>query len=149
MPIDQSKLLNLLQHNARASVSSLSKELFVSSPSVSDKIHKLEDLGIITGYLTKVNVKKLGYHVKAYISVNVEPNDKKAFADFLKKTPNIIFADEVTGDFNVMLCALFQESENLGDFINQIQQFGRTRTNLVFSSVLEYRGPHLNETTDI
>lgn len=149
MPIDQNRLLNLLQKNARISVSHLAKRLFVSSPSVSEKVHKLENEGLITGYLTQINVKKLGYHVKAYVSVNVEPSDKKAFAEFLERMPNIIFADVVTGDFNVMLCALFKESEDLETFVNDIQRFGRTRTNMVFSAVLDYRGLRLNEQNSV
>lgn len=145
MSINNNKLLNYLQHNARISVSQLAKRLFVSSPSVSEKIHKLERDGYITGYLTQVDVKKMGYHVKVYISVNVAPKDKERFATFITQSPNVIFADAVTGDFTVMLCALFKESEDLETFINQTQKFGPTRTNMVFSTVLAYRGVQLDE----
>ena len=145
MSINNNKLLNYLQQNARISVSQLAKRLFVSSPSVSEKVHKLERDGYITGYLTQINVKKLGYHVKVYVSVNVEPKDKQRFTTFLTQNPNVIFADVVTGDFTMMLCALFKESEDLETFINQVQKFGRTRTNMVFSAVLGNRGVKLDE----
>ena len=73
--IDQ-RIINLLQKNARASLKDLSKECFISSPAIAARINKLEKTGIITGYHSTINMEKIGFHVRAFIQVQLEPRKK-------------------------------------------------------------------------
>ena len=71
------KIIEMLQKNARTPVKEIAKEVFLSSPAVSARIEHLEKNGLITGYHAQINPVFLGYHIKAFINLEVEPNQKK------------------------------------------------------------------------
>ena len=78
-----SKLIMLLQQNARVSLKELAKEVFLTTPAVSARIEKLEKEGIITGYSAKINPIKLGYHITAFVNLELQPTQKKEFYPFI------------------------------------------------------------------
>lgn len=63
------KIIDLLQKDARLPVKDIAKEVFLSSPVVSNRIEKLEKAGIITGYHAQINYQAFGYHIKAFINL--------------------------------------------------------------------------------
>lgn len=71
------KIIEMLQKNARTPVKEIAKEVFLSSPAVSARIRHLEKNGLITGYHAQINPVFLGYHIKAFINLEVEPNQKR------------------------------------------------------------------------
>lgn len=138
------KIINLLQKNARASLKELSKECFISSPAIAARINKLEKSGIITGYHTSVNMEKIDFHVKAFIQVQLEPRQKQEFYPYIQQIPNVIECNCVTGDYSEIMEVVFSSTTDLDDFINTIQQrFGKTSTQIVFSTSVEHRGVRL------
>ena len=141
--IDQ-RIINLLQKNARASLKDLSKECFISSPAIAARINKLEKTGIITGYHSTINMEKIGFHVKAFIQVQLEPRQKQEFYPYIQSIPNVIECNCVTGDYSEIMEVVFPSTTNLDDFINTIQQrFGKTSTQIVFSTSVNHRGVKL------
>ena len=71
------KILKLLQENARVSLKTIAEKTFLSSPAVSARIEKLERDGIIAGYHAQVNPVKLGYHILAFIHLDVTPEEAR------------------------------------------------------------------------
>ena len=65
-------ILNILKHNARETASNISKEVHLSVSSVMNRIRQMEDSGIIKGYEVKVDSKKLGFDVTAFMEVSLE-----------------------------------------------------------------------------
>ena len=61
--------------------------MFLSSPSVSARIEKLEQEGVVTGYTAKVNPLYLNYHIEAFINLEVEPLQKPVFYPFIEAVP--------------------------------------------------------------
>ncbi|WP_267201974.1 Lrp/AsnC family transcriptional regulator [Limosilactobacillus kribbianus] len=138
------KIVNLLQQNARASLKDLSKECFISSPAIAARITKLERAGIITGYHSSINMEQIGFHVRAFIQVQLEPRQKQEFYPYIQSIPNVIECNCVTGDYSEIMEVVFPSTTNLDDFINTIQQrFGKTSTQIVFSTSVEHRGVEL------
>ena len=84
--IDKS-IIRILQENARTPVKDIAKEVFLSSPAVSARIERLEKRGILTGYHATVNPMLFGYHIKAFINLEVEPAQKKEFYPFIDRIP--------------------------------------------------------------
>ena len=83
------KILKLLQENARISLKAIAESTFLSSPAVSARIDKLEREGFISGYHAVVDPMKLGYHIIAFINLNVLPEDKpKFYACLLYTSPS-------------------------------------------------------------
>ena len=95
------KIIEMLQKNARTPVKEIAKEVFLSSPAVSARIEHLEKNGLITGYHAQINPVFLGYHIKAFINLEVEPNQKKDFYPFIQSIPNVIECNCVTGDYSM------------------------------------------------
>lgn len=138
------KLVSLLQQNARMPLKALAEQVFLSSPAVSARIERLEKEGIISGYEAKVNRLKLGYHIIAFINLDVMPAQKPEFYPFVKSCPNVVECNCVTGDFSMLLKVTFPSTQELDTFIGQLQQFGRTSTQIVFSTPVEPRGIDVN-----
>lgn len=133
------KIIKMLQKNARIPVKDIAKEVFLSSPAVSARIEHLEKSGIITGYHAQVDPTLLGYHIKAFINLEVEPSQKKVFYPFIQAIPNVIECNCVTGDYAMLIEVGFRSTVELDHFINELQQFGRTKTLIVFSTSVEHR----------
>ena len=103
----------------------------------------MEKEGIITGYQAQINPEALGYHIKAFINLEVAPEDKKEFYPYVKACPNVIECNCVTGDYSMILEVLFRSTVELDQFIGELQRFGRTKTLIVFSTSVEHRGIHV------
>ena len=139
------KILKLLQANARMSLKTIAENTFLSSPAVSARIERLEKEGIITGYHAMVDPMKLGYHILAFINLDVVPEDKPKSYAYAKEVPNVLECSCVTGDFSMLMKVAFQSTMELDMFIGQLQKFGKTSTQIVFSTHVGPRGMDVDE----
>ena len=134
------KIIEILQKDARTPVKDIAKEVFLSSPAVSTRIEKLEKAGIIVGYHAQINYLAFGYHIKAFINLEVEPKQKGEFYPDIQAQKNVVACNCVTGDYSMVIEVAFQTTVELDHFINELQQkFGRTKTLIVFSTSVEHR----------
>lgn len=137
------EILNILQENASTPIKEIAAHVFLSSPAVSARIERMERQGYILGYHAQVNPVALGYHIKAFISLEIEPIRKKEFYPYIKACRNVIECNCVTGDYSMLLEVLFSDTVALDQFIGELQSYGRTRTLIVFSTSVEHRGIQL------
>ena len=128
------EILQILQANARTSLTTIAEKTFHSSPAVSARIEKLEKDGIITGYQAQIDPVKLGYHIIAFINLNVLPEDKPKFYKYAESIPNILECSCVTGEFSMIMKVAFESTMQLDTFIGQLQKYGKTSTQIVFST---------------
>ena len=77
--------------------------------------------------------------VKAFINLEVKPEDKSEFYPFIEKIPNVIQCDCVTGDYSMLIQAAYRRPEELDHLVNELQKFGRTKTEIAFSTPIEHR----------
>ena len=138
------KLIDLLQKNARCSLKNLAKEVFLSTPAVSSRIFKLEESGVITGYSAHVDPLKLGYNIKAFINLEMSPKLKPKFYPFVAACPNVIECNCVTGNYSMLITVEYHTPVELDIFIGELQEFGNTQTQIVFSTAVENRGIDLS-----
>lgn len=138
------KLINLLEKNARYSLKSLAEEVFLSTPAVSARILKLEETGVIKGYSAKIDPVKLGYNVKAFINLEISPKQKPEFYPFIAACPNVIECNCVTGKYSMLITVLYHTTVELDVFIGELQKFGTTQTQIVFSTAVEHRGVNVS-----
>lgn len=139
------KIIELLQKNARFPLKHLAEEVFLSTPAVSSRIEKLQEAGIITGYTANINPIKLGYNIKAFINLEVSPKQKPEFYPFIESCPNVLECNCVTGKYSMLIKVAYHTTEELDAFINEIQKFGNTETQIVFSTAVEHRGINLSK----
>ena len=134
------QLIEMLQKNARTPLKVLAQTVFLSSPSVSARIARLEKEGIITGYTAQVNRIKLGYHITAFINLEVPPSKRHEFYDCIRSFPNVLECHRVSGEYSMLIKAAFPETEELDAFVGRLQSYGKTSTQVVFSNPVEPRG---------
>ena len=138
------QIIRTLQENARIPLKALAEKVFLSSPAVSARIERLEREGIITGYHASVDRLKLGYHITAFINLEVEPCQKQEFYPYIKKCPNVLECSCVTGNYSMLIKVAFPSTMELDTFIGHLQHYGKTSTQIVFSTVVEPRGIQTN-----
>ena len=82
----------------------------------------MEKEGIITGYHASVDPMKLGYHILAFIHLDVIPADKPKFYAYAAEVPNVLECCCVTGEYSMLMKVAFQSTMELDMFIDQLQQ---------------------------
>ena len=117
------KIVELLQENARIAIKEIAAQVFLSSPAVTARIERLE-----------------GYKIKAFVNLDLEPVQKEEFYPFIESVENVIECNCVTGEYSMLIEVEFLNTEELDDFINTLQKFGKTSTQIVFSTPVEHRG---------
>ena len=100
---------------------------------------------MITGYQAQVNPMKLGYHIIAFINLNVLPEDKQKFYKYAESIPNILECSSVTGEYYVMMKVAFESTMQLDQFLGQLQKFGKTSTQIVFATHVGPRGVQVQD----
>ena len=128
------KIVELLQEDARLPLKSIADKVSLTSPTVSARIDRLEKDGVITGYRASVNPEVFDYRIKAFINLEVEPVRKKEFYPYITDCPNVIECNCVTGNYSMLIKVSFASTQELDGFIGRLQKFGKTETQIVFSS---------------
>ncbi|MFT4007247.1 MAG: Lrp/AsnC family transcriptional regulator [Lacrimispora sp.] len=134
------KIVQTLQKNARASLKNIAESTFLSSPAVSARIEKLEREKIITGYHASVDPMKLGYHIIAFVNLDVSPVEKVQFYAYMDSIPNVLECNCVTGEYSMLVKVAFHSTMELDIFIGRLQKYGKTSTQIVFSTPVGPRG---------
>ena len=143
------KILKTLQDNARASLKAIAENTYLSSPAVSSRIEKLEKEKVITGYHAAVDPMKMGYHIIAFVNLDVAPTDKIKFYEDMRTNTNVLECNCVTGEFSMLVKVAFQSTIELDVYIGQLQKYGRTSTQIVFSTPVGPRGVDVSAELDI
>ena len=133
------KILKCLQTNSRQSNAEIARQVGVSSPAVSERIRKLEDAGIITGYSTRVDTLELGYQLKAFITLRAFMGKLKPFLSKVKTYDEVLNCYRITGNDNIVMEVVLRNQRHLEQFIDQLIVYGESRTQIVLSQVVEDR----------
>lgn len=135
------KILNMLQINGRVKRNVMAEEIGLSIPSVSERLHKLEEKKIIEGYYTKLNRKAFGYDIMVFILVYMESSKfYKEFIHNVEKHPQILEGHSILGQGSHILKVVVKDSEALEKLLAQIQSWHgvtRTVTSFILSTIKE------------
>ncbi|RKT70482.1 AsnC family transcriptional regulator [Saccharothrix variisporea] len=133
------KLLDLLQRDGRMTFTELAKRVSLSAPATTERVRRLEQAGVITGYRAVVSPQRLGLPIEAIVRVRVRSLDTPRFRERVVTLPQVLDADHVTGDDCWLLRVVCRSMVELEDFVEQAQRYGDTTTSLVFSSAARGR----------
>jgi len=133
------KILKILQNDARASVKAIAKELYVSAPTIKTRIDDMTKKGIIKGYYAEIDNSIFESVIKCYIEIEVSPLLKDELYKVLNESPQVLECDRVTGEYSLIAKVIFKNTVEMDKFINMLQHFGRTRTQIIFSSIINRR----------
>lgn len=133
------KILKCLQQNARLSNAEIGRQVGVSSPAVSERIKKMEDLGIIEGYKAIVSPFDVGYQLKAIITLRAFMGKLKPFLDKVKTYDEVVNCYRITGDENIVMEVVLKNNKHLESFIDQLIIYGESKTQIVLSRVIKQK----------
>ncbi|WP_298550821.1 Lrp/AsnC family transcriptional regulator [uncultured Algibacter sp.] len=133
------KILRCLQQNARLSNAEIGRQVGISSPAVSERIKKMEDLGIIEGYKTIVSPFEIGYQLKAIITLRAFMGKLKPFLEKVKTYDEVINCYRITGDENIVMEVVLKNQKHLESFIDQLISYGESKTQIVLSRVVKQK----------
>ncbi|MEM8688204.1 MAG: Lrp/AsnC family transcriptional regulator [Pseudomonadota bacterium] len=133
-------LINLLKVNARASVSELARQLGVSRTTAQDRLTRLEEKGIITGYTVRLSAETSKAGVSAYVMIAFEPSKAASIVNTLKTFSAIETLQSVSGKIDLMARVGVETPEALDrllDKIGAIDGVVSTESALVLSTKLD------------
>ena len=132
------KILDILMVSAREPASSISEKIGISVPTVIDRIKKLQDSGVIKGYTTIIDNKKIGLDVSAIITIISESSSEyNLFIESAKKEKDIDKCFTTTGNGSHVLLVNTKNTESLEKLLRNIQQWpgvSRTETQIILTS---------------
>jgi Lrp/AsnC family leucine-responsive transcriptional regulator len=142
-PIDtvDTRILKALADDARVSVADIARLVGLSGPSVSERIRRLEESGVIEGYTVKINASEIGLPIAAWLRVRPLPGELARVADILRDLAEIVECDRVTGDDCFIAKAHVRSMEHLEKVIDHIIPYAMTNTSIIQSSPVGRRLP--------
>ena len=132
-------ILAELQRDGRVSVADLARRISLSASSTADRLRRLADAGVITGYTALLAPEALGYPITAFVRLKYPLGNYKPLRDLLDTTPEIIEAHHVTGDDCFVLKVLARSMSDLERLAGKITGLGSITTSVVYSSPLAHR----------
>ncbi|MDO6853661.1 Lrp/AsnC family transcriptional regulator [Cellulophaga lytica] len=130
------KILNYLQKNARESFAHIGRQVGLSAPAVAERVKKMEDLGIITGYNAMVSHTETGYQLKAIITLRAFMGKLKPFLELVGTFDEVINCYRITGNENIIMEVVLRNQFHLEQFIDRLIQYGEARTHIILSDVV-------------
>jgi Lrp/AsnC family leucine-responsive transcriptional regulator len=133
------RLLAELQADGRLSLAELGRRVSLSSPAVAERLRRLEDEGVITGYRAEVDPRALGYTLGVLIRSRPAPRQLAAVAQLARDTPEVVECHRVTGDDCYVMSAYVRDVEHLEEVIDQFAAYGQTTSAIMQSSPVPRR----------
>ena len=146
-------ILNHLQENGRAQRNKIAELVSLSVPSVSERMKKLEERGLIEGYHAVLNSKDFHFDITAFLFVQVDGSEHYAnFVLEVQKEPEILECHSITGEGSHLLKVRTKNTSSFEQLLSRIQAWDgvdKTRSNLVLSSFKETRALPIEQATEL
>jgi Lrp/AsnC family leucine-responsive transcriptional regulator len=126
------RLLLELQQHARLSYTELGQRVGLSLPSVAERVRKMEEAGIITGYHAEVNLGKLGIPVQAIIHLQgIGGQSCRNAVSQVSEIPEVLECSRVTGNDSLIVTVVATSLDHLARVIDQLSLSGIPTTSVV------------------
>lgn len=134
------RILDILRSDGRISWRELAERVHLAPSSVADRVRRLENRGVITGYSARIDPAAVGRTVRAVVDVSLVPGDEAdAFETRLAERDEVVMAAYVTGSADYTIVAECAGAEGLDSFVRWVRAdtaVGRTESKLMLRSVI-------------
>lgn len=135
------RILDAMLSDARISLKELAQRVGLSPPSVSERLRRLEERGVIRAYTVELNPQALGYPLQAIVRVRPLPGKLQAVEKLLAQTPEVCECDKITGDDCFVVRMFVRSIEQLDQLLDRITDKAETNTAIVKRQVVARRAP--------
>lgn len=133
-------LLRLLREDPRMGISELARRVGMSAPAVRERVLRLREAGVISGYRVDIDPAALGYAVCAFVRVRPAPGQLTKVAELARRTPEVVECHRVTGEDCFVMKVYLPALDRLDDLLDRFLQHGQTTTSIVQSTPVLPRG---------
>ncbi len=128
------KILELLQCDGRMSFSELGRQVSMSAPAVTERVRRLEELGVISGYRAVIDPGVLGASLQAITRIRTNHQNHDKIFKAMEKRPEIRWCHVVTGEECLVVKVACPDISALEETTGFLAGFGTTTTSVVFST---------------
>jgi Lrp/AsnC family leucine-responsive transcriptional regulator len=133
------RILAELQLNARVSLAELGRRVKLSAPAVGERVQRLEESGVITGYYAEIDPKALGFPVTIMVRVRPADRELSRIAKIAQEIPEIVECYRMTGDDCYYFTMHLRSVDRLEPILDRFTPYGRTTTSLIQSTPVPRR----------
>lgn len=134
-------ILRELQHDGRISYTELARRVHLSASATTERVRRLENLGVVQGYRATVNLDAAGITLLAVIRLKYAGNRHEPFHGYLADNAQIFECLRITGEDCYVIKLGATSMPQLQHFVDDLARFGDTTTSVVYSQTLPHRGP--------
>lgn len=138
-----SRILSALDGDSRLSMSELGRVVGMSAPSVSQRVRRLENDGIIRGYTVDVESRAIGYQIRAIVRIRPLPGKLHVVEKLIQERPEFIECDKITGDDPFLARLVVRSIEEMDDVLEALSDYAVTSTAVVKGTSVKRRLPPL------
>ncbi|QWF76764.1 Lrp/AsnC family transcriptional regulator [Amycolatopsis sp. CA-230715] len=142
------RLLDELHDDPRVSMSELARRVGMSAPAVTERVQRLERLGVIAGFRMELDPAALGMPVTALVRIRPGPGQLPKIVDAARDTPQVTECHRVTGEDCFFLKVHAPSIGDLEETLDRFLLFGQTTTSIVVSSPVPARPLPLPQETE-
>jgi Lrp/AsnC family leucine-responsive transcriptional regulator len=133
------RIVEQLQLDGRISVADLARTINLSASATAERLRRLTEGGVVTGYSAVVDPQALGYAITAFVRLAYPTGNYKPFHDVVDTTPEIVEAHHVTGADCFIVKVVARSMPDLERIAGRLATLGGITTNVVYSSPLPRR----------
>jgi len=138
------QILGVLSEDARISLKELAGRVGLSSPSVSERLRRLEEKGVIRGFTVDIDPAALGYTLQAIVRIRPLPGKLHIVQALIAEIPEVVDCDKVTGDDCFVARLYLRSIAQLDGILDRVAEKAETSTAIVKSQPVRRRLPPLN-----
>lgn len=135
------EILKKLSEDSRVSLRQIAKDLDNKSPvTIKRHVEELENKAIIKNYAVNIDYEKLGYYIIAVIELTISKGKMLEVERSIAKNPNVFAVYDITGEYDALILARFNNREDLSKMIKEIHTspyVERTNTHIVLNIIKE------------
>jgi Lrp/AsnC family transcriptional regulator, leucine-responsive regulatory protein len=132
-------ILEELQQNGRVSFAELGRRVGLTLPAVAERVRKMEDAGIITGFRAEVDPARIGLPIAAFIRISIAGDVYARVAQAVLSMPEVLECHRGTGADSFTLKVAVESVQHLERVIDKLTPFGTTSTSIVLSTLVKNR----------
>ena len=140
------KLLDILIKDSRTSLKDLAQQVGLSSPSVSERLRRLEERGVIRAFTIEIDPEALGFPLQAIVRVRPLPGKLHIVQQLIEEIPEFGECDKVTGDDCFVARLYVRSMGELDKLLDRIADKAETSTAIIKAQPIRRRPPPLDVT---
>jgi len=133
------RILGELRRDPRLTMTALGRRIGMSAPAVTERVRRLEEVGVIRGYRLDLDPAALGLPLTAYIRIRPDPGQLPKVAELARSIPEVVECHRITGEDCFFLKLHLRSIDDLEGILDRFTPYGRTTTSLIHSSPVTNR----------